>query len=123
MATFTKIPDTETPVISINALNKISKINDNVYGGFTEYAMVYTKLFHILLLIPQPGTWVVASMEESTTQETDSRTSTDSAKMSLRQCRNSIVQLFDTRVETLSLLTTGWMALDPRKRDHAGMPL
>lgn len=51
MATFTKIPDTETPVISINALNKVSKINDNVYGGFTEYALVYTKLFSMLLLI------------------------------------------------------------------------
>ena len=37
MATFTKIPDTETPVVSVNPLNKIAKINDNVYGGFTEY--------------------------------------------------------------------------------------
>ncbi|KAK8198516.1 hypothetical protein M8818_006383 [Zalaria obscura] len=37
MASFTKIPDTETPVISVNHLNKISKINDNIYGGFTEH--------------------------------------------------------------------------------------
>lgn len=37
MATFTKIPDDEEPVIEVNALNKISKIDDNVYGGFTEY--------------------------------------------------------------------------------------
>lgn len=37
MATFTKIPDSETPVVSVNHLNKIAKINDNVYGGFTEY--------------------------------------------------------------------------------------
>lgn len=36
MATFTKIPDTEEPVVSVDHLNKISKINDNVYGGFTE---------------------------------------------------------------------------------------
>ncbi|KAG9821712.1 family 51 glycoside hydrolase, partial [Aureobasidium melanogenum] len=37
MATFTKIPDSETPVVSVNYLNKIAKINDNVYGGFTEH--------------------------------------------------------------------------------------
>ncbi|KAG9686070.1 family 51 glycoside hydrolase, partial [Aureobasidium melanogenum] len=37
MATFTKIPDSETPVVSVNHLNKIAKINDNVYGGFTEH--------------------------------------------------------------------------------------
>lgn len=36
MATFTKIPEAETPSISINPQHKISKINDNVYGGFTE---------------------------------------------------------------------------------------
>jgi alpha-N-arabinofuranosidase len=40
MATFTKIPDSETPVVSVNHLNKIAKINDNVYGGFTEYVIV-----------------------------------------------------------------------------------
>lgn len=43
MATFTKIPDSETPVISVNALNKVSKIDDNVYGGFTEYVHIVTK--------------------------------------------------------------------------------
>lgn len=37
MATFTKTPESETPVISVNHLNRIAKINDNVYGGFTEY--------------------------------------------------------------------------------------
>lgn len=37
MATFTKVPDSETPVVSVNPLNRIAKINDNVYGGFTEY--------------------------------------------------------------------------------------
>ena len=37
MASFTKIPEAETPSISVNPQHKISKINDNVYGGFTEY--------------------------------------------------------------------------------------
>jgi len=37
MATFTKIPDSETPVVSVNPFNKIAKVNDNVYGGFTEH--------------------------------------------------------------------------------------
>ncbi|KAF2839686.1 glycoside hydrolase family 51 protein [Patellaria atrata CBS 101060] len=37
MAAFTKILDTEEPSISINASHKISKINDNIYGGFTEH--------------------------------------------------------------------------------------
>lgn len=36
MATFTKIPEGELSVISINPKHKISKILDNVYGGFTE---------------------------------------------------------------------------------------
>ncbi|KAF2093153.1 glycoside hydrolase [Rhizodiscina lignyota] len=37
MATFTKISGSEAPSVSINAKHKISKINDNVYGGFTEH--------------------------------------------------------------------------------------
>lgn len=37
MATFTKIPEADTPTITLNPQHKISKINDNVYGGFTEY--------------------------------------------------------------------------------------
>jgi alpha-L-arabinofuranosidase len=37
MATYTKIPDSETPSISINASHTLSKINDNIYGGFTEH--------------------------------------------------------------------------------------
>lgn len=36
MATFTKISDDETPVISVNPSHKISRIDDNTYGGFTE---------------------------------------------------------------------------------------
>lgn len=49
MATFTKIPDSETPVVSVNHLNKIAKINDNVYGGFTEYVFCISSLqqYHI----------------------------------------------------------------------------
>jgi alpha-N-arabinofuranosidase len=46
MATFTKIPDSETPVVSVNHLNKIAKINDNVYGGFTEYVLCILNLNH-----------------------------------------------------------------------------
>ncbi|KAF2108895.1 glycoside hydrolase superfamily [Lophiotrema nucula] len=37
MATFTKIRDDETPSITINPDHKIAKINDNIYGGFTEH--------------------------------------------------------------------------------------
>ncbi|KAF1361419.1 glycoside hydrolase [Lizonia empirigonia] len=37
MATFTRIPDGEKPSISIHPTNKIAKINENIYGGFTEH--------------------------------------------------------------------------------------
>lgn len=37
MASFTRIEESETPSISINRSHKIAKINDNLYGGFTEY--------------------------------------------------------------------------------------
>lgn len=36
MATFTSIPESEKPSISIHPNNKIAKINENIYGGFTE---------------------------------------------------------------------------------------
>ncbi|CAN9172450.1 unnamed protein product [Alternaria alternata] len=36
MATFTKIEESETPSITIHPSHKIAKINDNIYGGFTE---------------------------------------------------------------------------------------
>jgi alpha-N-arabinofuranosidase len=36
MTTFTSIPESQRPVISVNVKHKIAKINDNVYGGFTE---------------------------------------------------------------------------------------
>jgi aspartokinase-like uncharacterized kinase len=81
MATFTKIPDSEIPVVSVNPLNKIAKINDNVYGGFTEYVVV---------LIPYHGKqvtdilkdiWAAASTAVSTILATPYRTRTVSAKM------------------------------------------
>ncbi|PSK40126.1 Paxillin-like protein 1 [Elsinoe australis] len=37
MATFTKIAAGEQSAITVDARNKISKIDDNVYGGFTEH--------------------------------------------------------------------------------------
>ncbi|KAF3039901.1 hypothetical protein E8E12_005394 [Didymella heteroderae] len=37
MATFTSIPESEKPSISIHPTNKIAKINENIYGGFTEH--------------------------------------------------------------------------------------
>ncbi|USP75437.1 putative alpha-L-arabinofuranosidase C [Curvularia clavata] len=37
MASFTRIEESETPSISINPSHKIAKINDNLYGGFTEH--------------------------------------------------------------------------------------
>lgn len=38
MTTFTRIGDDERPSISIDPSLVISKIEDNVYGGFTECA-------------------------------------------------------------------------------------
>jgi alpha-N-arabinofuranosidase len=37
MATFTKVPESDTPSISLNHSYKLSSINDNIYGGFTEH--------------------------------------------------------------------------------------
>lgn len=37
MASFTRIEESETPSISINPSHKVAKINDNLYGGFTEH--------------------------------------------------------------------------------------
>lgn len=38
MATFTKLPDGEKPLIEVDAAKKLSKVDDMTYGGFTEYA-------------------------------------------------------------------------------------
>ena len=37
MASFARTSDDETPSIIIHPSHKIAKINDNIYGGFTEY--------------------------------------------------------------------------------------
>lgn len=37
MTTFTKLDEQETPVISVHPSRKISKVNPNIYAGFTEY--------------------------------------------------------------------------------------
>lgn len=36
MASFTKIAEGDQPVISVNPAFKVSDIEDNTYGGFTE---------------------------------------------------------------------------------------
>ena len=36
MTTFTKQTEHETPVISVHPTRRISKINPNIYAGFTE---------------------------------------------------------------------------------------
>lgn len=36
MATFTRIGDDERPSISVDTGAVVSKIEDNIYGGFTE---------------------------------------------------------------------------------------
>lgn len=36
MATFTRLGDEERPSIAVNSKAVVSKIDDNVYGGFTE---------------------------------------------------------------------------------------
>lgn len=37
MTTFTKLADGETPSVAVYPDRKLSKINDNIYGGFTEH--------------------------------------------------------------------------------------
>lgn len=36
MTTYTRIGDDEQPTITVDPEAVISKINDNIYGGFTE---------------------------------------------------------------------------------------
>lgn len=40
MTTYTKISDDERPCISIDPSFVVSEIDDNIYGGFTEYAIL-----------------------------------------------------------------------------------
>lgn len=37
MSAFTQVSDEEVPRIAVDAARKISKIDRNIYGGFTEY--------------------------------------------------------------------------------------
>lgn len=37
MTTFTKLPEGEKPLIEVDAGKKLAKIDDMIYGGFTEY--------------------------------------------------------------------------------------
>ncbi|KAE9378574.1 glycoside hydrolase family 51 protein [Stipitochalara longipes BDJ] len=37
MTTFTRIPEDQTPCISIDVSRRLAKINPNIYGGFTEH--------------------------------------------------------------------------------------
>jgi hypothetical protein len=36
MASFTRIEESEGPSITVHPSHRIAKINDNIYGGFTE---------------------------------------------------------------------------------------
>lgn len=36
MATFTKIPEGETPVVDVDPARRVAKIDKNIYGGFLE---------------------------------------------------------------------------------------
>jgi alpha-N-arabinofuranosidase len=38
MTTFTRLNDDEVPTISVDPTAVIAKIEDNIYGGFTEYS-------------------------------------------------------------------------------------
>ena len=42
MASFTSIPDDQIPSIIVHPDHEIAKINDNIYGGFTEYELSFT---------------------------------------------------------------------------------
>lgn len=39
MTTFTKISDSDTPLIEVDADRKLSKVDPMTYGGFTEYVV------------------------------------------------------------------------------------
>jgi hypothetical protein len=90
MATFTRIADDERPSISVDPSAIISKIEDNIYGGFTEYAQPHLQLDHTLTYI---DTWVAASMVASMTPETPCPMRTVSERMLLRPSRSLTVLL------------------------------
>ena len=41
MTTFTRTPDAKTALIDVSRVRKISKIDDNIYGGFLEYVVFH----------------------------------------------------------------------------------
>lgn len=41
MTSYTKILQGEAPCISLDPRNAFSKIDPNIYGGFTEYILLY----------------------------------------------------------------------------------
>jgi hypothetical protein len=86
MTTFTRIPDGETATITVDARHRIAKINDNIYGGFTE-SVEYTNLVNEVLR-HYPDTWAVASTEAYMIEGIPSRTKTDFEKTSLRHCKS-----------------------------------
>lgn len=86
MTTYTKISDDERPSISIDPNFTIAEINDNVYGGFTEYATSNVSRQHPVTdaSIVRKDTWGGAFTGDSTTQRTLSPTRMASGKMSSR---------------------------------------
>jgi len=82
MATFTRITEEETPSIVVHAEHKVATINDNIYGGFTEWvrgcAIGSSKAYR------KPGTWAAASTVASTILATHCPMTTASGRMSSR---------------------------------------
>lgn len=119
MATFTKISEDETPSITVHPTHKISKINNNIYGGFTEYVPRFERycIYHAYRL---PGTWAGAYTAASTTLEIPCRTRTVFAKMLLKPSKKPMFLSSGTQEEISSQRTTGKMALGPGRAGQNG---
>jgi hypothetical protein len=57
MATFTRIPEGDTPSIDVDPARRLSKINKNIYGGFMEYVSYCTSP-----VIPSPISLLLTSL-------------------------------------------------------------
>lgn len=44
MTTFTKVSDSEKPLIEVDAEKKLSKIDPMTYGHFTEYVQIPSRI-------------------------------------------------------------------------------
>lgn len=55
MTSYTKVPDGEQSVITISPRHKISKIEDNTYGGFTESVDPDSRVNLELILVRHMG--------------------------------------------------------------------